>query len=524
MRCRLIIGMTFLLALPAVADVRADDAERWEAFEIATRDDVDESLFIMRFVERCFTGWPREALDSEETANWAVDQQLTLKRLHRHAVKQALPERVVSSLVESLEMFRDYDEFLVEIGAISEARLAQTKQERDELIGKVFDQTVMRREERIRQRREAGAAKPAAIGRDDLTDVGRGIVIGKVFDLIDESRRQQEAREKKKAAEKRFKQLRERRNTEVAQMALRLESLQGWEKGEAGFVGTPVTRTAKVRPRDPFARLERAHMLPLIRLFPVTSSEMLSKARSCLEAARLVPEGGVYDVFRSESLADASHFARLAAIHGYRETGKHGTDRAIECVRICRTRLDYDPDLTGLGRMELAHCLKAAGDFEGAYSTVREVYTRQKSNPAFAYEYACICSLIDRLKDAAEWFERSLRYQTGKDVKWSRTNPELAALRAADPGKFESLTTVDFDGNIVWGVFNDDYRITNNSKFPLTNFECVIAFDLKSRDFTKKYRIRHLAPGQSRTFSKSFSVSRSDYVGSKIESYKCDQE
>src|SRR5258708_4918021 len=91
--------------------------------EIKPSSRVDENLFLLRLLDTIYAEWPKPTDTSPAAAGWAVDQKLQLERIIDHARKKKLDGDVVDLLSEVLRLFKQYHEYLVEIGAVEQSAL-----------------------------------------------------------------------------------------------------------------------------------------------------------------------------------------------------------------------------------------------------------------------------------------------------------------------------------------------------------------------------------------------------------------
>jgi tetratricopeptide (TPR) repeat protein len=255
----------------------------------------------------------------------------------------------------------------------------------------------------------------------------------------------------------------------TATTAKRVGKRHEWADGEVGFEYLDLQKELKRRPRDPFVIFESA----LVRKKSETPIELMRSARACVDAARLVPAGSIYDDFRAEFLVEAGLLARSAASYEWQADPKHryGSQLSKEAVRICRTCLEYEADPTDWCKLDLALAVNFAGEHAGEHKEALNVATKAKKrhrDSGFAYDYACLLSLDGQTKLALDWLEFSFK-QGNDDVIWARKDPELAKVRTDHPERFNRVTEVKWSWRINFGNFNDDIVLTNNSNFTLTN-------------------------------------------------------
>jgi hypothetical protein len=415
-------------------------------------------------------------------------------------------------LDETIGVFQRYDEYLVEIGAASQEMLARARSER----GQMFDagaKTLVNRAQSGKYDGEDGISVAAE-------DMVVAAVVGGLIELWSQNEREEAEKRRKETAETIFRSYKDTVRLHVARIATRLSANNRWQEGEIGFENLTFEEQFKRRPRDPFIILANAEIREVDE-----KAEILSRdAKIAFNAARLVPKGSSYDQFRSEMLISACKISALAAYKALSEDPyyQYGKDISREGIQICRTRLEYDPDESHLGKHELAICLNAYGMHQEALS-VAATARNQFNNPPFAYNIARFSSLNGLTQQSIEWLERS--FQLGiSDIRWSRIDPELEDMRNAHRAAFDDLTDVKMTSEIVWGILNDDYQITNNSKFTLTNLVVSPIIIRKSGRTYKKLTAARINSGHTYTWDNAFSISKSEYLGIEFGEWDADQK
>lgn len=500
-----------LLAVLLIVPAPPLRAKELPPIEIQAIQEVDEILFILRFIERNLDGWTSAQLDSDITANWALNQRLVTKRLRENSKEKSLPPEIIDALNESLGVFEAYDDYLIKIGAASADKLARANMEQERLFksgAKAFQ-----------DRARSGAYDGDEAGKQVVKDAIVVGVVGGLIELWNKSERDEAEGQRAVAAETAFRTVASSARLSIARIALRLSAQRGWKAGEAGFDSLGRKDEVARRPRDPFAHLRNA----AIRVENEKAANLLADARQCVFAARLVPSGGVYDQFRAEMLVEASNLAVSASTAEWFETNfTYGGPISKEAVSICRTSLLYDPDLSDLGKLHLALALNKAGHQIEALEQASAA-KGQMGTGSFAFIYAVLLSQNGMTEKALESFERALKLGYA-DILWSKVSPGLARMREAHPVEFKALTDMNLTANIVWGVLNDDYQITNNSKFAITNLRVKPVFVLKDERTHKVLTAARIAPGETYTWENAFSIHRPDFVELEFGEWDCDQK
>ncbi len=414
--------------------------------------------------------WPRYSTDRTELQNWLAQTRVRISRLRAAIRAKALDADVGKLYDDCLALLDTYETYLANLGAIDRIATRQAQQDAEKVGWAALDAGWQAGE----NAKKRGASNGQAAGVGGLAGIVKG---WEESDRLKHERN--EARRAALEAEARkvgaaFTDTKS--NAEV--IAERLAKKHGWDAGEAGFDGFTSRQMGdylKRRPRDPFVKVSNA----LIRVKGETSAQVMSDARSCLDAARLVPEGRVYDGYRAEFVAAAADLAATAAgaqlNHFAYSSGP--AKLAPEAVRFCKTLLSIDSsDSSGTGNMLLARALGCAGRYADAIdaaNTAMKNSRRWQEDGYFCYRYARLMSLTSRADQAGEWLEKAYRNRFS-DVVFVRADPDLANFRKGKPECFKKLTTVNTSSGIDFGVLTDDVYMYNMSEFDLTNMRIEV--------------------------------------------------
>jgi hypothetical protein len=282
-------------------------------------------------------------------------------------------------------------------------------------------------------------------------------------------------------------------NTE--ELVRKLTARYGWEPEEVGFGAsgrTSLSTDPRRLSRNPFAMVRFA----VTRTQSDTPEDFLEKARMCVAAADLVPEGAAYDVFRAD-------FLREAATLGVRATvlelepfsyGAGPAASASEAARLSKLYLAASRDRSsGDANMLLSHSLASAGQFGEAIRAANEDRDPWSRDPSFCYRYAKLMSLTYQLDLAGDWLAQA--YDTGfHDIDAVRADADLASFRAGHPELYAHLTNVRWTFTIIRDQPRDDIVVTNKSPFALTNVIIDIYIRQGSRAWEPVIRLDSLEP------------------------------
>jgi hypothetical protein len=472
---------------------QSETIETLPPIEIKAFENVDEDLFLLRVIENTYNNWPRSSDTSVVAASWAVDQRLFLNRITENARKKKLDADVISMLEACANLFRTFDDYLVEIGAVERAALDRAQEHRGKLLQEGAGRLVDRAIDNLGEK---------DAGKTIVSETAGDVIVGFVVDLFQQADRDAAKKRSIEYAQARYEQTCRSARAEAAAAARRIAKRKQWAAGEVGFENVPFADQLKRRPRDPFVRAGAA----LIRVKNETAEDLMRDARVCVEAADLVPDDVVYDAYRATFLSFAGDLAERAAMNEWANDSQHlyGTALAKEAVRICRTRLLHDSDTTDWGKYDLALALNFAG-LHGDALAIATKAEKLRRNPGFAYNYSCLLSMSGQTRTALEWLESSFKLGNS-GVSWAKQDPELAQLRRDHTDEFTRATEVKWEWKIVYGFFNDDIVLTNNSLFPLTDITLTPTIKKNGQTFTRPLSVRYLAAGQSWTWENVFSI------------------
>jgi hypothetical protein len=491
------ISLCVLLLMPLKPAQPAFAATNDSPLDIKSAANIDENLFLLRSLELTYERWPRNSLDRDYLQSWLAQTRLRTSRLRATIKDKRLDPNVGKLYDDCLQLLDTYEIYLANLGAIDRNAVKLAQEDSTKVARTAFKLSF----ETANEAQQRGETAPRSIGA--------GIVAGIVGGAIEDYQRGQARDETKRVAleaEMRRVNAAWTDAKSTAEVIVdRLTKLYGWKPGEAGFDGFTSQNMSdylKRRPRDPFLRVANA----LIRGKNETPANVLADARSCLDAARQVPEGRVYDSFRTEFVAAAADLAVLAA---GRELDKYAyssgpAKSAPEAVSICKTLLAFDPgDGTGNGNMLLARALGCAGRYVEAIDVAAKAKPFHR-DPYFAYRHARLMSLTGSPERSLEWFKFAI--QLGyNDIAFARGDPDLQLMREKHSQAFADLIGVKWEWKIDWGIIGPDKIIlTNRSPFTLTDISFDVAVSSTGfPDWRRTLTCDSIRPGGE--FSWSFS-------------------
>jgi hypothetical protein len=120
-----------------------------------------------------------------------------------------------------------------------------------------------------------------------------------------------------------------------------------------------------------------------------------------------------------------------------------------------------------------------------------------------------------------QWLKRAiaLGYSNIAGVK---RDPDLVFLQRETPTEFAGCTQVKFKWQMVYGFFNDDIVLTNDSAFALTNVAFDVRLQQDSQTWTPTLKADGILPGEKYTWRNVVSIPGSRITQSSAV-IACDQ-
>lgn len=470
-------------------------------FDIKPEVNLDENLFLLRALETTYERWPHNAAEPENIQNWLARTKIQTIRLRSHIKASNLDSDVGTLYDDCLRFLGLYETYLTNLGLIAERHGNQAQEDSTKTLEYALNVGASVTKRFI----GSGATANTALGFGIIAGIGSALWEG-----YHREGNRNEARRNTLDAERR------RVDRDWAETIARAQAVAGrltqryeWKLGEAGFDGDSnrkIIDNLKRRPRDPFVRATYAYL----REKNETPDAALADAYNLLAAARLVPEGGVYDSYRTEFIVAAAYLSLTVSDSQLnRDAYSSGPTRfSAEAVRFCRTfvALDID-DSYGVGYAMLAHALGTASRYDNAIGAANTAMKKKKwrNDPFFNYQYAKLLSLSNQLDLVDDWLYHA--YQMGfNNIALVREDVDLTNFRKGQAKRYSELTTVKLSWWIDYHRFLDDVVFVNSSPFELTNI--FINLSVKNGDgvWTEKFKIASLKPGEKRLFSDVFSV------------------
>jgi len=485
--------------------------------DVVTVENIDEQLFLLRFLEQLYSEWPTNISDPQ-TLQRAIRNIRHRANRHYEDIKQRkLDEALVLLYADFLNAVDSYTAFLADIGRIERAAAARAEMETTETgFNAGF----------IGGRAAADLNQRGNSDGDALLGGAAATALTFLWEDYNKAKVRDEA--KQLAITEAHQQLERQLSTYLARCqnaAVNLTERYSWRQGEAGFETPTQARLSKTRrPRDPFAIAQNANLLSLDP--KCSDSELLAATKECLKAASLVPKRQIYDECRAYCLFVAGGIAfrtatnRIAATDtwadAYSEPAAYGVGVLNECLKFTK-------DSTGEIREIRAWSLMQSGHIKEAFEQANSICSLRQNAVSFAYNFARLNSVLNDSDTSMKWLEHAVRNLGWSRIVETKQDPHFRYLRSSSKARaFQSLTEVKFTWGIQFGLLNDDITITNNSAFTLTNvvLECDIAGGGKT--FTPTLKVKELRTLQTYKWENVINV-----PGSKTErgtaTLSCDQ-
>lgn len=453
---------------------------------------VNEPLFLLYAVDDVYRSVPGSGADQTTLQNWLIDSKLTMRRLARQVADHKLDGRLAQVLRDCQEMLGAIENYVAAQGRIDRAAVARQSQDNFN-SGFAAGQTGTRMYQ---------AAK--ARGQSDDDALAGAVLVGGLKFLIDGYNAAQERDAARRAAiaaaQRELASTADDVRRRTGRAAQDLTTQERWSPGEADPSDTlTVADWARRQPRNPFAQ---AALVAASWHTSASAADRMASSRHLLAAARLVPAGDTYDGYRLRFVRLAADIAGSAARKDQYARGLAATPSAYgpDAVQLWRTvSLLNGGRLTEDERYDLWQCLACCGRLYDARQIADQLlgWASQHQNANYVYNYVCLCGVsggdlnID-LKNLGVAFAYGMT-----DVALVRRDPDLARLRRERSKDFEELLKVKADYRLVYGVFNDDITMTNQSRFPLTNVVVDVEIKKGTQTWRRRLTVGYLAPGQT---------------------------
>lgn len=471
---------------------------------------VDERLFLLTLLESMYTTWPTDTSDQNEFVAAATEHRATAIRMREHCRRENLGADLEGCFDEYVQSLDAYTDFLLNLGHIRKETAEQVQ--KDELSSGF----------------NAGLAGSATYGAMSGSDYSGGeaaaaaLMTGIAQYLLDSW---EKADKRDAVAQQRMEALARRLDDRIAAsranaqaVARKLAKENGWGKSEAGFENDPqltahiqkmieqndlqgllrvYEKVTKDHPRDPFLRLD--HNVLRATADAGNPAALLRDAQDSLDTASLIPEGHIYDEYRTMCVIQAALLASNARsteiMNGITPTGSTAASQFL--IRCIDWVIENTPsDLTGeLGEFR-AGALLADGQVDEALEQANEVLEQRQHDAAFCYNYACILSRMNSTDKALGWLNAAIDrgYTNLIQIK---SDPDLDNLRRKQAKGYAEAVSIDWEWNIAWGVFNDDIIMTNKSRFPLTGVIFTADLEQDGKRWRPQMTAEVIMPGET---------------------------
>ena len=461
----LLVASVVVTQVPAPPQLLAQNDGADTPIALTTSSQVDERLFLLLALEDTYQRWPNSQTDRQQLAAWIAWTRQRTTRVRAWIRANGIDADVGRLYDDCLSLLDTYEAFLANVGAIEKQTSDQAGRDALAAIWKGYQAGSAAQESAVRR----GASEDSASGERNVTFLISGFAEAYTRSM------QRDAAQKAAfdAEQRRLTNAWTMTSANAEAVADKLTKKYGWTPGEAGFDGYRAgdwNDYFKHRPRDPFVRLRFA----TTRVKDEKPAAIMQGADTCISAAELVPAGKVYDPYRADFLAEAANLALLATSAQSTSYSAGPGIFGARVLRISRTYLAFDPiDASGRGHMFLARALAFSHRFTEAVAAANAARKTWDQDAGFRYRYARLMSLTNQLDAAGNWLASA--YLAGiSTVEFVRADPDLQNFRVGRPERFAELTTPRLTYDVVFGVFNDDIVLTNQSAFDLTNVKAQV--------------------------------------------------
>jgi hypothetical protein len=476
-------------------------AARDNAFAVTT---ADKGLFLLQALEHTYGTWPVSNSHPAFLRMWIAETRLNLTRLKKDGSLDKVDPDTLSLYDDALRLLDEYDTFLTNLG-ISTLRTPKPTTSFAPSISAGTNAAFYANS--LVGPLPAAAAGAVTFGGNALYDFYVANHEGKE---IDDSR-------------KRFlDDISTQINGRFQAALAGAEVVARRKTEENNWVGSPTFQFSKSmnlvelaadRPHDPFLAVRAAAFRAATTI--VNDRELDTLSDQCVSAAKQVPVGPVYDLYRAGFLLKAANLRALASEIEIIQSGgsfRPAPSAAGELELYDRVRrILGDADFNDQVQGDYLRALMHAGRFEDAKS-IMDTAEALKTNPIFAYDYARVLSRLGHIDLALQWLRKHLEIRRESYGWWIRDDADLQPLRTYASGAFFDLVEPQFTWKIKNGVlFGATLELTNKSPFRFTHVAAkpVASFEVlfgKPQYINKVFQVDELLPGATKQWDVGTSV------------------
>jgi hypothetical protein len=248
------------------------------------------------------------------------------------------------------------------------------------------------------------------------------------------------------------------------------------------------------------------------------AEETFALAKQCVTAAKLVPEGSVYDLHRRDILKTAAGLAMQAAALeiGDRSSAEAYNFKALYALRLLDLNNTFGVADLGGDLRELRACaLLQIGQKEEALQQAIEVEELRKRSPTFQYHLARLYCAQNNAKDGFRCLEEAIKAGFN-DIRAARSSEDVALLRK--DRRFQSLTTINAEAKVAFAPARpafgqpaqkgNNLEVTNRSTFVLTNVKFrleIAAVGIPAKTYNHVLEVPIL-PGETYVWKDAFAI------------------
>ena len=471
----------------------------------------DEAYLLTRLLENCYAQWPADISDPNSFFAVSYSMRTEARRLQARAEREGF-KSIANLFGDYLQQLDAYIAFLERLGAIQShandeaARIKRdaAKQSLGGMIAGIGSGSTSTAE---------GIAVSAAMAGLNYAFQAWAANETRDAKLVDAT-----AREVRQMSDRYQINLEKARDTVVT-----LGVERGWKRGELGWVlaasdsrqasatqdiptlAREFSRLVSLRPRDPIVRFERNVMLAWINRSHAAELQKLTE--DCLEITNLFPDVDAYAEHRAYFVYFSSMTAALAR-HAELADGAILTKKSpvsIRALELAEHALHMDPsDATGALRLSIAVAYLGQGRVREARTAAEDL--RHIFGADAVYQRA----LASIYTQTQQWEEALVALRLARDGNQPAQdffdNWYLQPLRKTRKAQFDKIVVPQWSWDVVYGFFDDDVRLKNDSTYPLTNIRLSIKLQQDAQKWDRNLEVSLLQPGETYVWENVVSI------------------
>lgn len=487
----------------------------------------DEAYLLTRLLENCYEQWPADISDPDSFFYASHSMRVKARRLQTRAERMGF-KSIANLFGDYLQQLDAYIAFLERLGAIQ---------------SRAYDEATRVKRDAAKQ---SIGGMIAGVGSGSASTLG-GVAASAAMAGLNyafEAWAANEARDSKlvDATRREVRQMSDRYqiNLEKARDTIVTLGVQrGWKRGELGWVpvagdspqasatqdipalARELSRLSALRPRDPLVRFDRNATLAWINRSQ--ADELQKITEDSFDAANLFPDVDAYAEYRAYYVYFASVTAALAR-HAELADGAALTKRSpisVRALELAEYALRMDPsDATGVLRLSVAVAHLGQGRGKEARTAAENL------RPIFGADAIYQRALASIYAQNQQWEEALVALRLARDggqpAQDFFDNWYLQPLRKARKAQFDKIIIPQWSWDIVYGFFDDDVRLKNDSLYPLTSVRLNIQLQQNDLKWERNLEVPSLQPGEIFVWENVVAIPGSRLTKSEA-TLRCDQ-